>query len=231
MADCCLPRRHHGFPDCHAAFFWNTTHGQDAHATDPVSIGRPDGLGTGCPLFSLQWSAGLFPRIAVRICLRACVLLSFLSIGISAAEAGPADVTAGILAELEPISGVRVFGRADLRILPGEEVDSNAVRRDIGRRMGADILLLIESRRIAFGFVDAQTGEELFRIREDTPERLARSAFALVQEQRDMQTVRLTVVILLEKPGCLKFRKLRTVPDYFEDFSNHSMKAEGPPAR
>ena len=166
------------------------------------------------------------------VCLRGCIP-AFLFIGIAAAEPGPADVTAGILAELEPISGVKIFGRADFRLLPGEgfQADSEAVRRDIGRRMGADILLLIEPRRNAFGFVDAQTGEELFRIREDTPERLARSAFALVQEQRDMQTVRLTVVILLEKPGCLKFWKLRTVPDYFEDFSNHSMKAEGPPAR
>lgn len=166
------------------------------------------------------------------ICLRGCIAALFF-MGIPAAEADPSDVTAGILAELETISAVKIIGRADLRLLPGEEVraDSDEVRRDIGHRMGADILLLIEPERNAFGFVDAQTGEELFRIREETPAQLARSAFALVQEQREMQTVRRTVVILLEKPGCLKFRNLRTVPDYFEDFSNHSMKAEGPPAR
>ena len=191
---------------------------------------RRDACARSC--FALQRITGLFPGSPVRICLWA-YFLSFLFMGIAAAEADPVDVTAGILAELETISGVKILIRSDLRLLPGEDVqaDSEAVRRDIGRRVGADILLLIEPGRNAFGFVDAQTGEELFRIREGTPERLARSAFALVQEQREMQTVRRTVVILLERPGCLKFRNLRTVPDYFADFSNHSMKAEGPPAR
>ena len=143
------------------------------------------------------------------------------------------DLMAGIRAELEPIAGVKLLGRADLHHLPGEEIltESETVRRNIGRQMGADILLIVEPERLAFGFVDAQTGEELFRIREESAGRLLRSAFALVQEQRDMQTVRLTVVILLEKPGFLNFGKLRTVPDYFVDFSNHSMKADGPPAR
>jgi len=199
-------------------FLRKSTHGQDAHATYSVSIGRPAGLGTDsaiagwclsqagrlCSLLTPQQIACLFPGIGMRFCLRLCVsaIPALLFIGIAAAEAGPFDVTAAILAELEPISGVKVFGRADLRLLPGEGADSDEVRRDLGRRMGADILLLIEPERNAFGFVDAQTGEELFRIREGNSGRLARSAFALVQEQREMQTVRLTVVIVLEKPGC-----------------------------
>ena len=130
---------------------------------------------------------------------------------------------------VEKIPGVKVFRRGQIRLLPGEPIatDSESGRRTLGRVLAADILLLVDAGRNAFAFIDAQTGEELFSIREDTPEWLVRSADALVQEQSEMQTVRLTVVIVLENRGADRVKR-----DYFlTDASTHAMKAFGPPAR
>ena len=132
-------------------------------------------------------------------------------------------------AEIAHIPEVRVCRRSQIRLLPGEQMEtgSESGRRTLGRVAGADILLLIDASRNAFGFIDAQTGAELFRIREDTPELLVRSAAALIQEQRDVQTVRATIVIVLENSGVDRAKQ-----GYFlTDFSTHSIKPLGPPAR
>lgn len=51
----------------------------------------------------------------------------------------------------------------------------------------AALVLLLDRKGDAFAYIDGVTGEELFRIREDTPEHLARSAFLLVEELRDAE--------------------------------------------
>jgi hypothetical protein len=153
----------------------------------------------------------------------------------SSAASLPQDsgVTAMVLAELRQLRGVTVFERGQIQLLPHELVrtDSEAGRRALSRALAADILLLVDPKRNAFGFIDAQTGEELFRIREDTSEHLAMSAFALVEEQRDVQTVRQTAVIVLEDPGFSEAGIFNIRRGYLTDFSNHSNKAFGPPAR
>jgi len=134
-----------------------------------------------------------------------------------------------VAAEVDKIPGVKVFRRGQIHLLPGEQIatDSESGRRALGRVLAADIVLLVDAGRNAFGFIDAQTGEELFRIREETPDRLVISAVALVQEQCDMQTVRLTAVIVLEDRGADRVNR-----DYFlSEASTHPMKALGPPAR
>jgi hypothetical protein len=150
-----------------------------------------------------------------------------MSPGVFAPE--DSGVAALVTAEVSKIRGVSVFRRGQIRLLPGEQIatDSESGRRTLGRVLAADILLLVDAGRNAFGFIDAQTGEELFRIREDTPEWLVRSAVALVQEQVDVQTVRLTVVVVLENRGADRVKR-----DYFlTDFSTHPMNALGPSAR
>ena len=134
-----------------------------------------------------------------------------------------------VAAEIARIPEVRVCSRSQIRLLPGEQMEtgSESGRKTLGRIVGADILLLVDAGRNAFGFIDAQTGTELFRIREDTPEQLVRSAAALIQEQRDGRTVRATIVIVLENS-----RVDRVKQDYFlTDVSTQLIKPLGPPAR
>ena len=169
--------------------------------------------------------------------LKFLIFLGFGAIACAAAPPlGPAvfapedSAVAALVADgVEQIPGVKVFRRGQIPVIPGGQIatDSESGRRTIGRVVAADILLLVDAGRNAFGFIDAQTGGELFRIREDSPERLVRSAVALVGEQRDMQTVRLTVVVVLENRGADRVKR-----DYFlTEFSTQSMKALGPPAR
>lgn len=178
----------------------------------------------------------LLPRTVFSPVLR---FLFFLWFGVAVCAAAPLRVAvfapedsglaALVAAKVSKIRGVKAFRRGQIHLLPGEQIatDSESGRRALGRVLAADILLVVDAGRNAFGFIDAQTGEELFRIREDNPEWLVRSAVALVQEQSDVQTVRLTVVIVLENRGADRVKR-----DYFlTDFSTQSMKAFGPPAR
>ena len=157
----------------------------------------------------------------------ACTAAPPLSPAVFAPE--DSELAASVADEVSKIRRVKVIRRGQIHLLPGEriETDRESGRRALGRVLAADILLLVDAGRNAFGYIDAQTGEELFRIREYSPDRLVRSAVALVQEQCDMQTVRLTDVIVLEDRGANRVSR-----DYFltED-STHPMKAFGPPAR
>lgn len=169
--------------------------------------------------------------------LKLLLCLGFASISCAAATPlrpggfAPEDsgVAALVAAEVAKIPGVKVFGRGQIHLLPGERIatDTESGRRTLGRVLAADILLLVDASRNAFSFIDAQTGEELFRIREDSPDCLAWSAVALVGEQRDLQTVRLTVVAVLENRG-----PDRAMRDYFlTGFFTRPMNAFWPPAR
>ena len=102
----------------------------------------------------------------------------------------PLDTDAGTLmtAEVAKIPGIEVIGRGQIKLLLGAQVlaSTTSERLALGRLLAADLLLLVEPKRIAFAWIDTQTGEELFRIREDSAEALARSAVALVEEGRDV---------------------------------------------
>lgn len=102
----------------------------------------------------------------------------------------PADTNAGMVvtAEVSKISGIEVIGQRQIKLLLGEQVLATTARErlELGRLLAADLLIIVEPKRIAFAWIDAQTGEELFRIREDSVEALARSAVALVEESRDV---------------------------------------------
>ena len=137
-------------------------------------------------------------------------------------------VAALVAADVSKIRGVKIIRRGQIRLLPGEQIatDSESGRRTLGRVLAADILLLVDTGQNAFGFIDAQTGEELFRIREDTPEWLVRSATALVQEQVGVQTVRRTVVIVLDDRGADRVKRDGLLPDV----SIRPMKTLGLPA-
>ena len=178
-----------------------------------------------------------FPGAVFTPVLRFLLCFGLAAVACSAAPPlGPAvfapedsAVAALVAAEVSKIPGVKVFRRGQIHLLPGEPIstDRESGRRTLGRILSADILLLVDAGQNTFGWIDAQTGEEWFRIREDTPKRLVWSAVALVQEQSDMQTVRLTAVIVLENRGADRVKR-----DYFlTDASTHPMRALGPPAR
>jgi len=102
----------------------------------------------------------------------------------------PLDTDAGTLmtAEVSKIPGIEVIGHRQIKLLLGAQVlvTTTHERLALGRLLAADLFLLVEPKRIAFAWIDTQTGEELFRIREDSAEALARSAVALVEEGRDV---------------------------------------------
>ena len=179
----------------------------------------------------LSWRPVFTPVLKFLHCFGLAAVACAAAPPLSSVVFAPEDsaLAASMAAEVSKIRGVKVFWRDQIHLLPGEQIatDSESGRRTLGRVLAADILLLVDAGRNAFGFIDAQTGEELFRMREDTPELLVRSAVALVQEQSDVQTVRSTVVIVLENRGADRVKR-----DYFlTDVSTHPMKAFGPPAR
>lgn len=96
------------------------------------------------------------------------------------------DAAALVTAEVSKIPGIEVIERKQIQLLIGEQAlaSSSRERLALGRILSADLLLLVE-RGNAFEWVDAHTGEELFRIREDSIKKLAESAVALVEENRN----------------------------------------------
>lgn len=58
-------------------------------------------------------------------------------------------------------------------------------RISLGLKSQVQLLIIIDIKGDAFSYVDAATGDELFRIREETPQGLANSACVLVEELRD----------------------------------------------
>jgi hypothetical protein len=96
------------------------------------------------------------------------------------------DAAAVVTAEVSKIPGIEVVERGQIKLLLSEQALGSTPRERLalGRVLSADLLLLVEKGN-AFAWVDARTGEELSRIREDSADKLARSAVALVEENRD----------------------------------------------
>jgi hypothetical protein len=97
--------------------------------------------------------------------------------------------------------------------------------------LAADVLILVDEQRDAFAYIDAQTGEELFRIRENSLDDLPCSAAALVEELRDIRPFKIPVVLVLKNPAPARLGIFPLRLDYLDDFLNHSANASGPPAR
>jgi len=121
----------------------------------------------------------------------------FLWLGVAVCAAAPplrvavfapedSDAAAVVTAGVSKIPGIEVVERGQIKLLLGEQALGSTTRERLalGRVLSADLLLLVEKEN-AFSWVDARTGEELFRIREDSADKLARSAVALVEENRD----------------------------------------------
>jgi len=109
------------------------------------------------------------------------------------------DAAAMVTAGVSKIPGVEVVERSQIKLLLGEQVLGTTTRERLalGRVLSADLLLLVEKGN-SFAWIEARTGEELFRIREDSAEILARSAVALVEEQRE-ESEKTTAAILDEE--------------------------------
>lgn len=116
-----------------------------------------------------------------------CAAVPPLRVAVFAPDA--TDAGALVTAEVSKIPGIMVVERDQIKLLISQQVVpvSPRERLALGRLLAADLLLLVEPKRNAFSWIDAQTGEELFRILEDSPAALARSAVALVEENRDAQ--------------------------------------------
>ncbi len=86
---------------------------------------------------------------------------------------------------LTRISGIVVIPPEEIR--RREDVsplcDTSPHRLAMARSLKADLLILVDSKENVFAWIDCTTGEELFRIREETADHLARSAALLVEEQ------------------------------------------------
>lgn len=123
-------------------------------------------------------------------------LFLFLWFGVAVCTAAPlrvavfapedSDAAALVTAEVSKIPGIEVVERGQIKLLLGEQALGSTTRERLalGRVLSTDLLLLVEKGN-AFAWIDARTGEELFRIREKSAEKLARSAVALVEEQRE----------------------------------------------
>ena len=95
--------------------------------------------------------------------------------------------TAQITEALAKLDGVEVLSRDQVERQAGKPNATAEERKALGKLLGVHLLILVDPSGDAFAYVDATTGEELFRIREDTPEKLAQSAFVLVEELRDAE--------------------------------------------
>ena len=123
-------------------------------------------------------------------------LILFLWFGAAVCAAAPlrvavfapedSDAAALVTAEVSKIAGIEVLERGQIKLLLGEQALGSTTRERLalGRVLSADLLLLVEKEN-ALAWIDARTGEELFRIRENSAEKLAHSAVALVEKNRD----------------------------------------------
>ena len=126
------------------------------------------------------------------------ILLALGGISLSASDVPPLRVAVvhtgataparEIVRAISRIEGIEaVSGEADPVLARSDVAPSDL--RALGTRFAARLVLLVSPAGDAFGYVDVATGEEWFRIREDTQEELVRSAFALVEELRDAERV------------------------------------------
>lgn len=127
-------------------------------------------------------------RILALLLLSVSGALAALPVRVTVVTLGAEATATPIVAELKKLDGVEVR-QVKGRLPEGrkEAELTNEDRKALGGGIPAILLLVLSEKGDAFRYVDAVTGEELFRIREQTPEDLARSAGLLVEELRDVE--------------------------------------------
>jgi len=112
--------------------------------------------------------------------------LAGLPVRVGVIQLGASEPPRLIAEKLAKLDGVEVV-RETLNLKEGrKESDlTNEERLALGRTWQVQLLILVDIQGNAFAYVDAGTGQEMFRIRENTAAELADSAFALVEELRD----------------------------------------------
>ncbi len=127
-------------------------------------------------------------RATFALLLGAASCLAAPPVRVAVLSVDPADSSAIVAKEISKLEGVAVVHQ---RLDPKPDqnaLSTNEGRKTLGVLFSAHLLLLVDAGN-SFAYVDAGTGGELFRIREETPEALARSAFLLVEELRDAERI------------------------------------------
>ena len=134
------------------------------------------------------------------LCLHGTICAAAQPLRVAIFSPGDFDVAAAVTAEVSKVPGIEVLEREQIKILLGEQSpgDSARERLALGRILAVDFLLLVEPKKNAFAWVDARSGEELSRSRQDSPGELARSASALVGKQRDAANSGATTAAVLD---------------------------------
>ena len=129
-------------------------------------------------------------RVLIFLLLSAPGLLAALPVRVAIVSLGAEASAVEIAAALKKLDGVEV--RRTKGSLPEGREESaltNEDRKALAGEAPVLLLLLVGAKGDSFGYVDPATGEELFRIREETAEGLVRSAYLLVEELRDAEKV------------------------------------------
>lgn len=126
-------------------------------------------------------------RAALLLLFSAGACLAGLPVKVAVINFGPSDSSTLVAKEIAKLDGVEVVHERLESRASGNEVLTNEERKALGVVFRSELLLVVNARGDSFAYVDAGTGEELFRIREASTEDLARSAFALVEELRDAE--------------------------------------------
>jgi hypothetical protein len=143
-------------------------------------------------------------RRACSVGLAACLFLGSAAPGFPARVVvyGPRtpQAEAAVIAAISTIDGVEVLSGDPVREgHPAERPGASVfARQEWARHLRADLLLLLGPRGDSFGYVEGPTGEELFRIREHSPDALAASARLLVEELRDAERLARWQVAVLD---------------------------------
>lgn len=125
-------------------------------------------------------------RLLLVLLLSAASCLAGVPLRVGVIQLGDAGAPGLIAEKVGKLEGVEVV-QDTLQLKEGrkEKELTNQERIAMGVKSQVQLLIVVDIRGDAFSYVDAATGEELFRIREDTPQDLANSAYALVEELRD----------------------------------------------
>jgi hypothetical protein len=126
-------------------------------------------------------------RALVLLLLTAGASLAGLPVKVAVVNFGPSDSSEQIARAIAKLDGIEVLHERLESRAAGKETLTNDERRAFGVVFQSELLLLVSGKGDSFAYVDGGTGEELFRIREDSTESLVRSAFLLVEELRDAE--------------------------------------------
>ncbi len=126
-------------------------------------------------------------RAALLLLISLSTCLAGLPVKVAVINFGTSDSSNLVAKEIAKLDGVVVIHERLESKTEGNETLTNEERKALGVVFRSELLLVINGKGDSFAYVDASTGEELFRIREDSTASLVRSAFALVEELRDAE--------------------------------------------